>query len=80
MMTNPLIHALAFMAAVVLPGGLLVYFIWKAYKVRQSKSQRPTPKEARDAFMQMFPPDSLRAQSRKKQLDRAKAYKWRNPQ
>jgi hypothetical protein len=29
-MTNPIIHALVFIAAVLIPGGLLVYFTWRA--------------------------------------------------
>jgi len=29
-MTNPLVHALVFIAAVLIPGGLLVYFAWRA--------------------------------------------------
>ena len=29
-MTNPIIHTLVFIAAVLVPGGLLVYFAWRA--------------------------------------------------
>ena len=29
-MANPVVHALAFIAAVLIPGGLLIYFAWRA--------------------------------------------------
>jgi len=29
-MTNPLVHALVLLAAILIPGGLLVYFGWRA--------------------------------------------------
>tara|TARA_A100001391_G_scaffold73873_1_gene47771 strand:- start:438 stop:623 length:186 start_codon:yes stop_codon:yes gene_type:complete len=29
-MANPIIHTLVFIAAVLIPGGLLVYFAWRA--------------------------------------------------
>ena len=28
-MTNPLVHGMVFIAAVLIPGGLLVYFAWR---------------------------------------------------
>ena len=79
-MTHPLVHAIALIAAIAIPGGLLAYFAWVAYKARKDKIQKrmPTPKEARDAFNTMYPPLSLRAQSRKKQLIRARNYRRRN--
>ena len=36
-MTNPLLHAIVFIAAVVIPGGLLVYFAWAACERRRTK-------------------------------------------
>jgi len=79
-MANPLVHAIVLLAAIAIPGGLLVYFAWAANKARKKKVkvQKPTPKEARTAFEDMFPKDSLRAQSRRKQLDRVKAFRHRN--
>ena len=93
-MTNPLVHALVFTAAVLIPGGLLVYFAWRA--TRKSISPKgepnhtaqkpgsenipdvpPTVAEAQEAFRNMFPEDSLRARSRRQQLDRAKAVRHR---
>ena len=79
-MTNPLVHALVFVAAVILPGGLLVYFGWRAAcahkaKAREKKKyRRPTPEEAREAFLSMYPVDSLRARNR---CNRLNAYKTR---
>jgi len=90
-MTNPLVHALVFIAAVLIPGGLLVYFAWRALSLKgepnhtaqkegsgNTPAQRSTPHEARTAFEEMFPKDSLRARSRRKQLDRVKAFRHRN--
>ena len=78
-MTNPLIHALVFIAAILIPGGLLVYFAWRAISFKGKANHtaripdkedvpgtaRPSPDEARLAFQEMFPKDSLRAQSLK---------------
>ena len=90
-MTNPLVHALAFLAAVLIPGGLLVYFAWRAISLKaipNLKAQnpgsddipdaRPTPIEARSAFREMFPKESLRARNRRQKLSRAKALRHRN--
>jgi hypothetical protein len=81
-MANPLIHAIVLLAAIAVPGGLLIYFAWAAHKARKKKvnSQLPTPEEARSAFRAMYPPDSLRGQSRLNQLNRARACRRRNPQ
>ena len=90
-MTNPLIHALVFIAAVLVPGGLLVYFAWRAISLKGKPNHTdqnpgsedipdtlsPTPEEARLAFENMFPKDSLRAQSRRGRLDRVKAFRHR---
>jgi len=83
-MTNPLVHALVFVAAVLIPGGLLVYFAWRAISLKRGANQDadadeleyipetlPDSEEAIDAFRQMYPhhpPDSLRAQNRLKRL------------
>lgn len=91
-MTNPFVHALVFLAAVLIPGGLLVYFAWRAISLKgepnhtaQNPGKKdfpdtrgPTPEEARMAFREMFPEDSLRAQSRRDRLDRVKAFRHRN--
>jgi len=89
-MTNPLVHALVFLAAVVIPGGLLVYFAWRAISLKGEPNHTaqkpgsenipdvpPTVAEAQEAFRNMFPEDSLRARSRREQLDRAKAVRHR---
>ena len=80
-MTNPLLHAIVVLAAITIPGGLLVYMAWRANKARhkrisqQANVKLPTPTEARDAFMAMYPPLSLRARSRRARLDRIQARK-----
>jgi hypothetical protein len=91
-MTNPLVHAIAFIAAVLIPGGLLVYFAWRAISLKgepNHTAQNPgkkdipvksvtSPSDARDAFRKMFPKDSLRARSKIARLDRLKAFRHRN--
>ena len=88
-MANPLIHTLLFIAAVLIPGGPLVYFAWRAISLKAKANQNsdsepysdisetlPDPDEARKAFQQMFPlypPDSLRARSRMRQLQMYKS-------
>ena len=40
-MANPLVHALVFAAAVLIPGGLLVYFAWRATRKPISPKGEP---------------------------------------
>ena len=42
-MANPVVHAIAFIAAVLIPGGLLVYFAWRA--ARKSISSKGEPNQ-----------------------------------
>jgi len=90
-MTNPFVHAVVFLAAVLIPGGLLVYFAWRAISLKGEPNHtaqnpgsedisgvRPSPSEARSAFRDMFPKDSLRARSRMSRLSRVKAFRHRN--
>ncbi len=37
-MKNPLIHGLVLIIAVVIPGGLLVYFAWRIKKARNNST------------------------------------------
>ena len=91
-MTNPLVHALVFIAAVIIPGGLLVYFAWRAISLKGEPNhtaqnpgsedisdRSPTPSEALAAFRDTFPKDSpsLRARNRRRKLIRAKAIRHR---
>ena len=41
-MGNPLIHMLVFVAAVIIPGGLLVYFAWRAARTTISSKREPS--------------------------------------
>jgi len=72
-MGNPFVHAAVLIAAVIIPGGLIAYFAWRAC----ARNKRSTPDEARAAFLAMYPPDSLRARSRRNHLDRVKAFRRR---
>ena len=90
-MANPFIHALVFLAAVMIPGGLLAYFAWRALsskKVPNHTAHIPRldggdvkhmtrPEVARSAFRDMFPRESLRARGRRARLDRVKAFRHR---
>ena len=90
-MANPFIHALVFIAAVLIPGGLLVYFAWRAISLKGEPNHTaqnpgsenipdrpPTPAEAQSAFRDMFPTESLRARNRRLKLSRARALRRRN--
>ena len=79
-MTNPVVHAIILGAAILIPGGLLVYFAYRTYRARKQRIQprrQPTLEELRQAFFQKYPKDSLRARSRRDQLDRFKLIKTR---
>jgi len=82
-MANPFVHAIVILAAIIIPGGLLVYFAWySSNKLKDipQKPTQPTPEEAREAFRAMYPPESLREKSRRTRLSRAKAYRRRKPE
>jgi hypothetical protein len=70
-MSNPIMHAIILALAVVIPGGLLVYFTWWACKRRKQKNPQ---NQVREDFLKKYPPLSLRALSRRQRLD---AYKQR---
>ena len=80
MMTNPIVHAIVFVAAVVIPGGLLVYFAWRACSKRSRATldpPRPSPLSAREAFLSMYPKESLRARERRRRIDTVRLAKTR---
>jgi hypothetical protein len=70
-MTNPLVHALVFGAAVIIPGGLVVYFAWRAYSRRMLRmAARSKITAAQEDFKRHFPveSDSSLARERLKRL------------
>ena len=73
-MGHPLIHAIVVICAIIIPGGLVLYFIWAANKRKKKNSQEPSQLaiDARNEFLEMFPPESLRAKSRRRQLEKAR--------
>jgi len=75
-MTNPVVHALIFTLAVIVPGGLLVYFAWRAYKAKQADKEL-APKEVKQAFLRAYPRESLRARTRRERLDAFRLAKTR---
>jgi hypothetical protein len=82
-MANPIVHTLAIIAAIIIPGGLLVYFGWRGAKKaamaaterKEEAAHKSTLLKARAEFRKMYPKDSLRARSRWDHLRRAKAYR-----
>ena len=80
-MGNPLIHTLVFVAAVLIPGGLLVYFGWRAARrlKKDPSLAKPTVEEAREAFFRLYPKESLRARSRINRLERRRRYRRKIP-
>jgi len=81
-MANPAIHALIFAAAVLIPGGLIVYFAWHALQKRRAAKiipQKPSFEDARQAFLDMYPPESLRKKSRLQRLADYKARRRKKP-
>ena len=56
-MTNPLVHALVFVAAVVIPGGLLVYFAWRLRQKSISLKGEPNQTGQKEGFEDI--PDEL---------------------
>jgi len=83
-MANPFVHAIVVLIAILIPGGLVAYFAWHARRrrltrTRTTKSQKakPTPEEARQAFLTMYPRDSLRRNARENRLARARAFRRR---
>ncbi len=49
-MTNPLVHALAVIAAVLIPGGLLVYFAWRTARSASSSKGEPNQTPQKEGF------------------------------
>ena len=47
-MSNPLVHTLVLAIAIALPGGLLVYFAWRAYSNKKAKAAKNTQKNLSD--------------------------------
>ena len=93
-MGNPLVHTLIFVAAVIIPGGLLVYFAWKAARSISSKQEPnqtayeeeykeipdelPTPEEALKAFTEFYPNYSKDSLRARNRVDRILTAKTRS--
>ena len=54
---NTTLHALILILAIIIPGGLLVYFGWRAYKAKRCKKEESLDevKKAQDAFRNFYP-------------------------
>jgi hypothetical protein len=76
---NPVIHALVVIAAIIIPGGLIVYLGWrirnrcKDVKAAKIEIQELDPiEEIRNAFKGMYPKESLRVRNRRERLEEAR--------
>lgn len=82
-MTNPAIHALIVIAAIIIPGGLLVYCAWRMRarrkEVKAAEYAVDPIEEIREAYLSLYPKESLRAKARREQLDRVMRRKRFNP-
>ena len=58
-MANPVVHALALIAAVLIPGGLLVYFAWRLTRRPISFKLDPNRTAQKEGFEEI--PDDLPA-------------------
>ena len=66
-------------AAIIIPGGLIVYFAWrirnkcKDVKAAKIEALKADPiEEIRNAFLGMYPKESLRARNRRERLEEAR--------
>jgi len=75
-MTNPVIHIAVFIAAIIIPGGMLAYFCWRALK-KDKIVNYPTPERVLKDFLSKYPKESLRAQSRVERIRKARALSTR---
>ncbi len=92
-MENPVVHALVFLAAVIIPGGLLVYFAWRTTRSISLKGEpnqtgqnegfgakdevQPTPEEALEAYLTAFPRYSKDSLRARSRAERLRVYKTR---
>ena len=72
-MANPVIHARVVIADIIIPGGLIVYFAWRLKnryeEAKEAEYKKDPIDEIRNAFLRMYPKDSLRAKARHTRLE-----------
>lgn len=81
-MTNPIVHAIVFILAIIIPGGLLLYLALRSTSLSRAPKS-PTPDEALKAFLQVYPKypkDSLRARNRLNRLKVARTKRRKKSQ
>jgi hypothetical protein len=75
-MTNPVIHALVVIAAIIIPGGLIVYFAWRlknrCKETKEAERKIDPIEDIRNAFKGMYPKESLRVRNRRERLEEAR--------
>ena len=76
-MNHPVLHALAIIAAILIPGAEVLYFAWavrrrhKAAAEEAARNEDPKDpiEEILEAFRKLYPIESLRARSRRERLE-----------
>jgi hypothetical protein len=86
-MTNPFVHTLVFIAAVLIPGGLLVYFAWRAISLKGRPNHTvlkdgivdisEDPDQVLAAYRRMFPRLPSEALLERARVNRLNLYKTR---
>jgi hypothetical protein len=75
-MANLVIHALVVIAAIIIPGGLIVYFAWRlknrCVEVKEAERKKDPIEDIRNAFKGMYPKESLRVRIRRERLEEAR--------
>ena len=72
-MSHPVLHALAILAAILIPGAEVLYFAWAIRRQRiekqleAAKGEDPID-EILEAYRRKFPKDSLRVKTRRERL------------
>jgi hypothetical protein len=72
-MTHSVLHALAIIAAILIPGAEFLYFAWairqqrKEKQLEAAKGEDPID-EILEAYRKKFPKDSLRVKTRRERL------------
>ena len=75
-MTNPAMHTLVFILAVIIPGGLGVYFAWQFMRKRNAAKQL-APEQVKLAFLRRYPKESPGAQGSPTLPNKLQVYKTR---
>ena len=76
-MNHPAIHVLAIIAAILIPGAEVLYFAWVLRqrhnaKLAETAKDKDPIEDIRNAFLEMYPVESLRVRARRERLEEAR--------